>query len=148
MQSNVVFDVRSGAVSAAQFAGLMRLVKEIAKDGAGHDEAYWRSRMPDWMLSKFAEDMTAEKKLDWLNRWRQASPARRQELEGETGWELGQWLHWFTDQSDMWSISDVMMNGDTVIVEIVHEDDPVPLEVFRWTGEALDIAIPAVVRVS
>ncbi|MFI6228832.1 hypothetical protein ACIBCR_16135 [Micromonospora echinospora] len=106
-----------------------------------NDEDFWRARLPRWLLVRFASELTPEENEVWLNRWREAPPDRKAELEDARGWELGEWLYWFQRDNDIWVIVGAWIEGQRLVVDIEQADDPVPTRVLRWTCEAAGLRI-------
>ncbi|MEV4137293.1 hypothetical protein AB0J72_34600 [Dactylosporangium sp. NPDC049742] len=113
-------------------------VREVAellvalRDHGGEVERVLLRAAPGWLADAFAPERTVEEAEAWLVRWR-AAPDRLA-FERASGWTASSWVHWFSPENEFWSVGDVRVDagGHRVVVDLEHDDDPVPFEALRW----------------
>jgi hypothetical protein len=137
-----------GRMVASVYSLLGDLIRRRS-DGTLDDHERWQAELPEWLTRRFSRELSDEERQDWLARWRSASPADKAALEESRGWELRQWLYWFSAGNDLWTIDDVVLSptGQELSIVIRHVDDPVPVRALQWLASAAGITFGEVSRI-
>lgn len=98
-------------------------------------ETDWRGRLPGWLLANFAPQVSPAESRSWLRRWRWASPMKRREMEDQAGWELSEWLYWFSASNDFWHIVRVSTESSSATISLAAADDVIPTQALEWLVE-------------
>ncbi|MEV7314527.1 hypothetical protein AB0N56_16470 [Streptomyces microflavus] len=105
-------------------------------------EEEWRALLPQWFVDRFAPDLTESAARSWGRRWRWASLAKRRSMEAEAGWEIGEWLYWFSRQNDMWRLLSFRKESSNVaILQIESADSYFPSKALEWTVQQCDAVV-------
>lgn len=99
-------------------------------------ERFWREKLPEWLISSFAPPVSAAESRSWLRMWRMSSMDKRRKMEDEAGWEIRDWLYWFSPGNEFWRISHVCWTEDAALdIVLQAADDPVPMLALEWLIE-------------
>ncbi|MEU3536043.1 MULTISPECIES: hypothetical protein [Streptomyces] len=149
MDSHVNVVVEGEAGSLARLASVLECLMQAPPAGELDEacELAWRGRLPGWLVSQFASEASAAESRAWLNGWRRASAAKRAEMEDEAGWELLDWLYWFSSDNEFWHLIDFSRSKDReMIVLLATADDCTPMKAIEWLVEKSGAEITSIDR--
>ncbi len=104
---------------------------------------------PGWLIHAFAPERTAEENEVWLVQW-QASPDPLK-FERESGWTASSWMCWFSPDNEFWRVDKAFFideNESSLTIKLEHDDDPIPLEAFRWLAVTAGFRVGDVFRIT
>ncbi|MFD8309401.1 hypothetical protein ACFV29_44920 [Streptomyces sp. NPDC059690] len=138
MEYKINLSVKGGSDSLERLAEVLDTLREYPPDGRldEESEAYWRTRLPGWIVAEFADRMSPREARAWLRKWRRKSLENRVEMEDAAGWELIDWLYWFSRGNEFWRIEEYSLrdNGG-MVVTLGVADEPVPMQALEWLIE-------------
>ncbi|MBI1927841.1 hypothetical protein HYR99_26830 [Candidatus Poribacteria bacterium] len=116
---------------------LISLVKNAISVWPWPDENQWVKFLPQWFVSRCAEELTAEEAEKWLKWWSVLSWEEQQRVEKEKAWSLSDFLYWFHPEQRTWHWWDAHCpDRDSCWVEIEVDDWPFPWGAFDWLFRA------------
>lgn len=93
------------------------------------DEKIWMASLPDWFVNKCPAELS-QQELDKRLRLPIEERMRLEELEG---WPLSAFIYWFEPDQRYWFWWDaVIIDSNTIYIEIEVEDWPFPWGALRW----------------
>ncbi|MFD7261157.1 hypothetical protein [Streptomyces sp. NPDC059874] len=138
-------EIRGTEAAVDELVAVVHILKDFGPE-LMERESEVASRLPRHFAEKFSKEMSEADKVAWLHRWRAASSGEKARLEEERGWELGQWLYWFSPKNEYWRVVDVVKSADPLSCSILLEcdDEQFPREALEWLaacvgGELIDI---------
>ena len=128
-----VVTMTGGPGSAERTAELRDALTHLV--GAGSEPGRADS-LPEWLTRSFSAPLSREEKEAWLATWRAAGHQGKAALEQERGWELGQWLYWFSPENDIWTLAGVSVPSPGVLqITLEHSDEPFLTAALAWLAE-------------
>jgi hypothetical protein len=95
---------------------------------------FWLSRLPEWLLEGFSPTRSKEDAAAWLAQWRKADVQEQARLEEERGWELMDWIYWFSSDNEEWVLGPV--NRDPALpllrVRLEGAEEQSPVKALEW----------------
>ncbi|CAL9278981.1 hypothetical protein SUDANB51_08083 [Streptomyces sp. enrichment culture] len=71
-----------------------------------------------------------------MRMWRWSSESKRIKMERESGWELLDWLYWFSSENQFWRISEIVWGGGgSMSLSISSADNHFPTQALEWLVE-------------
>ncbi|MFJ4906799.1 hypothetical protein ACIQCR_14985 [Streptomyces sp. NPDC093249] len=108
------------------------------------------SDLPLWILKEFSAPLTREEKMEWLKQWRAAPREEKIQMEDSQGWEVSEWLHWFSPDNQYWKISTVTFGPgpEAMRIYIHHDDEPIPVGAIEWMISTAGASISEIKRIT
>ncbi|MCD9872268.1 hypothetical protein [Streptomyces guryensis] len=147
MEYQLNVSVTGGRESLVRLAEVLDALKEYPPDGKldEESEAYWRTRIPGWMVANFADQMSPQESRAWLRKWRRASVENRSEMEDAAGWELLDWLYWFSLGNEFWRIGGYSLrDSGEMVVTLSAANERVPMQALEWLIEKCGAKIASI----
>ena len=101
------------------------------------NDAEWRTILPDWFLSRCAQEMSDEE-IDHCDKWLRKKPRAEQiRIERRKDWPLSAWLYWFEPGNREWFWwSNEVKDTNTLEIMLIIPGWPFPWEALRWLFRA------------
>jgi hypothetical protein len=136
---DICFDVtvQGSKDSLARLAEVLRRLAEGRPGELDEDsELYWQENLPEWLVSNFATKASGAKSRAWMHMWRWSSESKRIKMERESGWELLDWLYWFSSGNEFWSLSEINWGGgESMSLSLSVVDNHIPTRALEWVVE-------------
>ncbi|MGW6403950.1 hypothetical protein [Streptomyces sp. NPDC055134] len=96
-------------------------------------EELWRTMLPIWLVAEFAEKKSPREADSWLRRWRRSSRETQLAMESDAGWEMDEWLYWFSHQNEAWRLVHVSRaEPESVTLSFIASDSYLPSQAIEW----------------
>lgn len=105
--------------------------KSLAASWPG--DAEWRTILPNWFVSRCAQEMTDEEINSCDKQLRKKSRAEQIRIERKKDWSLSAWLYWFEPDNREWYWwGSEVKDANTLEIKVITLGWPFPWEALRW----------------